>query len=116
MPCLALVISKVSNIQEANLFAGKYKSQGVESTVACDTICKALLEVSNAIRDHIDDISGINLHENFWMPLGRQIIGSIISHMRRQKISIDGAKVIMKDLNEYYNVSLAGYILSFRNL
>jgi hypothetical protein len=81
------------------------KVLSVDPTTACDLICRALIEVATEIRVHSDEIAGINLFENFWVPLGRQIIGSIISHLKRQKISPDGAKVVIRDLTEYYNVS-----------
>ena len=91
-------------MDDINIPFGKFRSQTIEPTVACNAICKGLLEVANGIRAHVEDISGINLYDNFWVPIGRQIIGSIISHLRKQKISVDGAKYVTKDLSEYYNV------------
>jgi Exocyst complex component Sec10 len=81
------------------------KNPVIKASEASGAVCRALLQVANSIRKHEQDLAGVNLLENFWKPLGRQIVGSFISHIRRQRINRDGAKVLAKDVDEYYNVS-----------
>ena len=48
--------------------------------------------------------SALNLAEDLWRPLGSMLIGNLLGHIRRTKISMDGGRVLMRDLDEYYNV------------
>lgn len=81
------------------------KPQAISSTAACSAVCKAMLIVSNNVRSHQGDLVGLNLLDSFWRPLGQQFVGSLISHLRKTKVSIEGGRVLLKDLEEYMNVT-----------
>ena len=68
---------------------------------ACDHVCKAILEISNCVRSQQANVSILNMVELFWRPLGIQLIGLLISHIRKQKITQEGSFVLMRDLEEY---------------
>lgn len=73
-------------------------------TVACDAVCKELLTVANTVHLFEKSIHGLDLMKLFWRPFGQQFIGTIISHIRRQKVSEEGASVLVSDLTEFLNV------------
>jgi hypothetical protein len=50
---------------------------------------------------------GLNMKDNFWRPLGQQLMGIIITHIRKQRITQDGAKVLLRDLDEFLNLTAA---------
>lgn len=78
----------------------------IEPTSACDLICRALISIANEIRQKETIIAPVfKINELLWKPLGRQIIGCLLAHFRRQKISMDGAKIFLRDLEEYFNVT-----------
>lgn len=74
-------------------------------TVACDAVCKELLTVANTVHTYENAIQGLDLVKLFWRPFGQQFLGVVISHIRRQKVSEDGAEVLINDINEYIQVS-----------
>lgn len=80
--------------------------KGPESSNACNSVCKALLHIMSAVRSCQGELTGLNLVEDFWKPLGRMLVGTLISHVKRYKISIEGAKILTRDIEEYYNVSV----------
>jgi hypothetical protein len=47
---------------------------------ACDEVCKALLTVANCVKSC--QLVGLNLDKLLWEPLGRQVVGLLISHIR----------------------------------
>jgi hypothetical protein len=57
-------------------------------------VCLALLTVSNCVRANQAELSGLSLDELLWKPLGDELVGLLISHIRRQKITPDGAFVV----------------------
>ena len=59
-------------------------------TAACDHVCKAILEISNCVRSQQANVARLNLVDLFWKPLGIQLIGLLISHIRKQKITQEG--------------------------
>lgn len=71
---------------------------------ACESVCKGLYEIVNGINQYKSKLIGLDMVKLFWRPLGIQIIGLIISHIRRQKVTTEGAKVLVKDIKEYSKV------------
>lgn len=117
--CIGLYVDRMlSNLQlkgdfgvkntgsESSINTFKSSAVSVGSTLACDSVCKSLLLVANKIRSYSTELAAINPMENIWKPIGRQIVGSLISHLRKQRITMDGAKYVMKDLEEYCNVMM----------
>lgn len=76
----------------------------LEASAACDAVCKAFIQVTNVVRSYEADIIDLDMTALFWRPFGQQFIGIIISHLRRQTISVDGARQLRKDLEEYRHV------------
>ena len=79
-------------------------------TIACDAVCKELLTVANTVHAHEKAKQGLDLVKLFWRPFGQQFLGVIISHIRRQKVTEEGAEILIHDIHEYINVS--GYHIS----
>eukprot|EP01038_Epipyxis_sp_PR26KG_P005958 gene5958-8211_t len=75
-----------------------------EITSTCDNICKILLALSNTIRMNVDNLKSFDLMKLFWKPFGQLFIGIIISHIRKQKISQEGAQVLITDMDGYLRV------------
>lgn len=86
---------------------GERTVSAASSTTACETVCKELFAVAQSVHHHQHEFLGLNLSETFWKPLGQQIVGNLISHFRRQKISEEGGIVLLKDINSYCEVGLA---------
>lgn len=73
-------------------------------TTACNAVCKELLVVANTVHAYEKSIHGLDLMSLFWRPVGQQFVGVIVSHIRRQRVTEEGAPVLLSDLNEYLNV------------
>ena len=91
--------------QQVTITSSTQKSASVSASPACELVCKALLVVSNTVRACQASLVGLNLEELLWKPLGEQLVGLVISHIRRQKITQEGSFVLMKDLEAYAKVS-----------
>jgi len=81
------------------------KPKGTNPSNACSTLKNEMATVSDTINQYKDDLVGLNLIDAFWRPLGRQFIGGLIVHLKKQKISIDGSKVLLKDIEEYCHMT-----------
>lgn len=79
-------------------------SSGNEGTPACSTLCKSVSKLLNAMKVKQSNLVGIDVKNHFWRPLGQLIIGILISHLKKQKISSEGVTVLLKDLEQYSNV------------
>lgn len=77
----------------------------VACSSACETVCKGLHEAFHAIDRLKDRMLGLDVMKLLWRPMGVQLVGLIISHIRRQKVTMEGAKVLIRDLKEYSKVS-----------
>ena len=77
----------------------------IDCTDACNHVVKALLMIASSIRHYKQDFSKLDLTNNFWLPLGQQLIGIYICHLRRLKVSPQGCKRLLQDLDEYFQVS-----------
>jgi hypothetical protein len=82
-----------------------------EISGACGHVCKAIMLVASSIRHYQRDFSNLDLKTVFWKPIGQQIMGVLISHIRRQRVSPHGARRLIKDIDEYFQVKLAVFIL-----
>ncbi len=114
--CVAVHLEKVLlNLQSKYDYSPKadplaFRMGGVaqkvvtDPTVACDSVCKAILTVANAVRTNQVNLLGLDLTKLFWKPLGQQVVGALICHLRKQKISPEGTKVLARDLEEYTNI------------
>ena len=58
----------------------------------------------SGLNQYKSKLIGLDMMKLFWKPIGIQVIGLIISHIRRQKITYEGAKVLIKDIKEYSKV------------
>jgi len=91
---------------------GKLK-QSAACSSACDTVCKGLHEAFYTIDRLKDQMLGLDVMKLLWRPMGVQLVGLIISHIRRQKVTMEGAKVLLKDLKEYGKVAIILLILFY---
>ena len=71
------------------------------TSAACEAVCKTLNAVAKAITDLNTEFTGLDLDECFWRPFGRQFVGALISHLRRLRISEEGAATLLLDLDQY---------------
>jgi hypothetical protein len=99
------MMTNITNLVGKN-FNLKETTANIQPTSACNTICKAMIVICNAVRQEETELHGFDLKELFWKPLGQQFVGAIISNIRRWKITMDGGKVLLRDLDEYHTVSL----------
>jgi len=76
-----------------------------EPTPACDYVCQSFMKVISTVQGYKNDLVGIDLTETFWRPLGQQFIGTLLVHLRKQKISQDGASTLLADIEEYTNIA-----------
>jgi hypothetical protein len=81
-----------------------YRQSTVACSSACETVCKGLHEAFHAIDRLKDRMLGLDVMKLLWRPMGVQLVGLIISHIRRQKVTMEGAKVLIRDLKEYSKV------------
>jgi hypothetical protein len=77
----------------------------LEPTVACDAACKALQGIISVVRTYETKLLGLDMVKVFWRPLGQQVVGVLISHLRKQKITPEGCKFVNRDIKEYSRVS-----------
>jgi hypothetical protein len=106
--CLVVYLETILyNLQSKYDYNPKLEFTGhgfTSCTPACDAVCKTLLSVANAVKSHAADLSSLDMRRLFWLPFGQQLMGTLISHFRKQKISQDGTHKLLKDFDEYYNV------------
>lgn len=76
-----------------------------DPSAACDSICQSFMKVISTVQGYKADLIGIDLTETFWRPLGQQFIGTLLTHLRKQKISQEGAETLLVDLDEYLNIA-----------
>lgn len=89
------------------IFVGNIGSKAyLDPSPACDAVCRDILQVTNTVRKFEQDLVGIDMNKSFWKPFGQQLVALLISHFRRQKISLDGYKLLARDLEEYRNVTV----------
>lgn len=84
--------------------AASNRQSTVACSSACETVCKGLHEAFHAIDRRKDRMLGLDVMKLLWRPMGVQLVGLIISHIRRQKVTMEGAKVLIRDLKEYSKV------------
>lgn len=100
----------LSSLQSKYDYAPKFESAAnssgarLEPTTACDSACKVLQATISAVRTYESRLLGLDLVKVFWRPLGQQVLGVVISHLRRQKITPEGCKFVHRDIKEYSRV------------
>jgi hypothetical protein len=57
------------------------------------------------VRAYEPKLLGLDMVKVFWRPLGQQVVGVLISHLRKQKITPEGCKFVNRDIKEYSRVS-----------
>ena len=75
-------------------------------TPACAQVCKVLSLVITHMHAKSVGMPGLNAVNLFWKPLGVQVVGLIISHIRRQKVTDEGGggEVLVNDMKYYCEV------------
>lgn len=73
-------------------------------TDTCAAIRKELITLENGVSMFKEFLQGFNMVELLWKPLGQMFVGTLISHIKKYKVSIDGAKILLNDLEEYKNL------------
>jgi hypothetical protein len=69
-------------------------------------VCQALLKAVSAMRGAEDSFSsGLSVTEHFWKPLGQQIVGVLVSHLRKLSITETGAHQLNLDMAEYVRLA-----------
>mmetsp|Transcript_12211 Transcript_12211/g.18463 ORF Transcript_12211/g.18463 Transcript_12211/m.18463 type:complete len:1084 (+) Transcript_12211:93-3344(+) len=91
------------SVQSRHDFAPKFDSGngGIEPTTACRKVCQHLVDLINNATEKLR--SEFKLTEVLWKPLGRQFAAVLISHIKRHKVSEEGAFVLVRDMDEYHN-------------
>ena len=106
--CAVAQVERIlASLQSRYDYAPKFESSGaarLEPTAACDAVCKALQTVASFMRTFEPKILGMDLVKVFWRPLGQQVIGALISHLRKLRISPEGSKFLVRDIKEYSKV------------
>lgn len=95
---------KFENSSSGAASGTSYRQSTVACSSACETVCKGLHEAFHAIDRLKDRMLGLDVMKLLWRPMGVQLVGLIISHIRRQKVTMEGAKVLIRDLKEYSKV------------
>ena len=83
---------------------GRDAVRGNSISPGCLQISKTLSLVATQVAAKQGDITGVNLVALFWKPLGQEVIATMISHLRKQKITPEGAEMLMQDMDEYCQV------------
>ena len=108
--CVAYHMERLlTSMQGKNDFRNKSKATSgsmLTPTPACASVCQMLTAVAQAIHAVKGSFPGLSIQvaDCFWVPCGRHISGILISHLRRMKISEDGAANLMRDMDEYLAV------------
>ena len=71
------------------------------TSAACDAVCAALKTVTSAVRELKVEFVGLDIGEQLLKPLGRHVIGTLIAHLRRLRISEEGSARLLSDLQKY---------------
>ena len=90
---------------------GHIDAEILNPTAACDTVCRIIIAATQSIRANDPELDIADLDNVFWRPFGQQFVAILIAHLRKYKVSFVGAKQLMRDLDEYKNVSLIVFIL-----
>jgi hypothetical protein len=89
------------------------RSGGIQPSAACRQLCAALLATVTFVQAHVAGEGGDrgasvsdrhNLEGILWRELGQRLVAAYLSHLRRSKVSQEGAFVLVRDLDEYYSV------------
>lgn len=85
---------------------GKDATRGnINSTSpACMQISKTVSLVATQMDARQAEMPGLSLSTLFWKPLGQEVVAAMISHLRKQKITPEGAEMLIRDMNEYCTV------------
>eukprot|EP01041_Mallomonas_annulata_P004615 gene4615-9167_t len=75
-----------------------YGSSSHEPSEACLAVAAVL---KDSLQDALRELADTNVGELIWSPLAELFVGALISHIRRQKISPEGALLLVLDLDEY---------------
>ena len=105
--CAGIHLEKtLTTLQSKYDFApqGMMPSKSRVYTDACASIRKELIGLENSVSSYKDYIHGFNMIELLWKPLGQMFVGTLISHIKKYKVSMDGAKILLNDLEEYKNL------------
>ncbi len=108
---VALVERTLTSLQSKYDYAPKFESARgagtrLEPTTACDTACKTLQSVVNVIKNYESRLLGLDLTKLFWRPLGQQMVGLIVSHTRKLRVTPEGCKYLSRDIKEYSKVKI----------
>lgn len=87
-----------------NIVGGNNEAVRLVPSTACDAVCKTIINVTQAVRKHEDGLQSLDLQQLFWKPFGQQVMALLISHIRKFKISLSGARQLLRDLQEYRHV------------
>jgi hypothetical protein len=112
----------LNNVQSRFDFAPKFsndKMLGIEPTSACKEVCKTLANSIALVRKHIterpensaDKTSGKStalrlkkIADSVWKDLGYRFVAIYLTHLRKHRVSQEGAFVLVRDLDEIYAV------------
>ena len=83
----------------------KERSGEAKITPGCIEVCKTLDKVITEMLAQQRDMPNLNTTLLFWKPLGQAIMGTLIAHIRQQKVTPEGGEVLLKDVNAYCEVS-----------
>jgi hypothetical protein len=112
----------LNNVQSRFDFAPKFSNDkllGIEPTSACKEVCKTLANSIALVRKHIterpensaDKTSGKStalrlkkIADSVWKDLGYRFVAIYLTHLRKHRVSQEGAFVLVRDLDEIYAV------------
>ncbi|KAJ1441108.1 exocyst complex component Sec10-domain-containing protein [Ochromonadaceae sp. CCMP2298] len=98
------IVSHIENLltslQSRYDYTPKTDASHTPST-ACEAACKDIAAVVSTVRAFAGKLEGLDLVRLFWRPMGQQLVGLLISHVRKQKVNIEGASVLRRDILHY---------------
>lgn len=104
------------NLQSRYDFSPRFENKrnaGIEPTAACKQLCLTLTNTVQFVKTHVAGEGGgrgasasekNNLEAILWRELGQRLVATYLSHLRKSKISQEGAFILVRDLDEYYGV------------
>lgn len=113
----------LNNLQSRFDFAPKFsndKMLGIEPTSACKEVCRTLANSIALVRKHITErpensadktsagkstaLRLKKIADSVWKDLGFRFVAIYLTHLRKHRVSQEGAFVLVRDLDEIYAV------------
>jgi hypothetical protein len=94
--------------QSSYEYAPSQASQASQAdcSATCALVCRAIAQVTSAVRQMEPQVAGgVDVEQAVWRPFGSQCVAGLISHLSKLKVTAQGAKMLLRDVQEYKHVS-----------